>query len=172
MDFTNHQIDIEQLPKMQEVEYLPPEEKYINVLRINYLLLWGIPLIASVVWFFLTEESKTLPIIGISTSLLLLITMQILVKRVYHFRGYALREKDICQRTGIFFHKYSTIPFRRIQHLSVEQGPIARIFHLSSLHVYTAAGEDNSIVLKGITQERANEMKAFILNTIKEDADN
>ncbi len=52
---------------------------------------------------------------------------------------FALRERDLWIRRGILFRSISVIPFRRLQFVDTQQGPLARIFDLSELVVHTAA---------------------------------
>ncbi len=52
---------------------------------------------------------------------------------------FALREEDLWIRRGILIRSVSVIPYRRLQFVDTEQGPIARIFGLAELVVHTAA---------------------------------
>lgn len=169
MNFSNNQIDIEQLPKTEQISYTQVEETYKKVLFGRYLLLWGIPTTGTLVASFFTEEERIGLLGAAFVFLVLLIVMLAVTGKIYEFMGYAVRENDICMRRGLFFKKYVVVPFNRIQHITVEQGPLARAFGLASLKVYSAAGDKNDFVLSGITKERAEEMKQFILEQIKTD---
>lgn len=172
MEFSNHQIDVTQLPKIEEITYSPAEKKYVNVLYMKYFVSCGIPLVASLIAsFVITDFRKELLFLSVF-FFLLLVVMMLLTRRIYAFRGYALRENDVCLRKGIIFNRYASVPFRRIQHISVEQGLFSRWFGLASLNVFSAAGTKNDFVINGITKERADEMKHFILETIKDDETN
>lgn len=172
MEFSNHQLDLSQLPKIEEISYMPVEKKYVNVLFIKYFVSCIIPLIATLTVGFVVPEYRIEFLSVSGFFLLLLITMMLLTRKIYAFRGYALRENDVCQRRGIILNKYISVPFRRIQHISVEQGLFSRWFGLASLNVYSAAGTKNDFSLSGITKERADEMKHFILEKIKDDETN
>ncbi len=52
---------------------------------------------------------------------------------------FALREHDLWIRQGILLRSVSVIPYRRLQFVDTEQGPLARLFGLSELVVHTAA---------------------------------
>lgn len=172
MEFSNNQLDLTQLPKIEEIAYIPIERKYVNVLYFKFLFSWGILFIASLIVFFLIPEYKFQFLLLSAFFLVMLVVMLLLTKKIYTFRGYALREKDICQRRGIIFHKYISVPFRRIQHITVEQGMFSRWFGLASLNVYSAAGAQNDFQLSGITKQQADEMKHYILQQIKDDETN
>ncbi|MGI6370797.1 MAG: PH domain-containing protein [Ignavibacteria bacterium] len=169
MDFSNKQIDIEQLPKTEQISYTQVEEKYKKVLYGKYLLLLGIPTVIATVVSFFAEEDRIVLLAVAFIFFAILCMMLFLTGRIYEFIGYAVRENDICMRSGLFFKNYVVVPFNRIQHITVEQGVLARAFGLASLKVYSAAGNYNDFVLNGITKERADEMKQFILEQIKTD---
>lgn len=172
MNFTNDQIDLELLPKTEDIQYVSVEEKYKKVLFGEYILLWGIPLLVAVFAAIFIPEHRALLLIAASIFLVFMILMLFSVNKIYQFLGYALRENDVCLRKGLFFRKYTIVPFNRIQHITVEQGVLSRIFGLAAFEVYSAAGNENNFVLKGITKERAEEMKQFILQKIKTDDPN
>ena len=172
MNFTNDQIDLELLPKIDDIEYVSVEEKYKKVLFGEYILLWGIPLLIAVIAAIFIPEQRIALLAVALFFLILMLVMLFSVSKIYNFLGYALRENDVCLRKGLFFRKYIIVPFNRIQHITVEQGVLSRAFGLASFEVFSAAGNENNFVLKGITKERADEMKQFILQKIKTDDTN
>jgi membrane protein YdbS with pleckstrin-like domain len=58
----------------------------------------------------------------------------------YRNLRYTVREEDLMVESGVLFHRWSCIPFTRIQHVDTRQGPMERLFGLQRLAVYTAAG--------------------------------
>jgi membrane protein YdbS with pleckstrin-like domain len=52
---------------------------------------------------------------------------------------YAVRETDLWIRSGVLWVTTSVIPFSRLQFVDTHQGPLERLFRLSSLVVHTAA---------------------------------
>lgn len=169
MNFSNNQIDIEQLPKTEDISYTQVEERYKKVLYGSYSLLWGILAAVAVVGGFLLEEWRMSLWAAAVLFLVVLVVMLAATGKIYEFMGYAIRENDICMRRGLFLKKHVIVPFNRIQHIKVEQGVLSRALGLASLKVYSAAGNDNDFVLDGITKERAEEIKQFILEQIKRD---
>lgn len=172
MEFSNQQLDLTQLPKIEDIVYESIERKYVNVLYFKYLLSWGIPFVISLISSFIFTEYKLQLLLLSLFFIVMLAVMLLLTHKIYAFRGYALREKDICLRRGILFHKYISVPFNRIQHITVEQGVFSRWFGLASLCVYSAAGIENDFKLSGITKQTADGMKQFILQQIKDDETN
>lgn len=77
-------------------------------------------------------------------------------------RGYILRERDITYSKGWLFHSVTTIPFNRIQHSDVSQGPIERKFKLSTLKIYTAGGSSSDLSIPGLEAGEAQILREFI----------
>ncbi|MEO1438705.1 MAG: PH domain-containing protein [Bacteroidota bacterium] len=61
------------------------------------------------------------------------------------------------------FRKITTIPFNRVQHCEIKQGPIERLFNLKTLEVYTAGGATSDLKIPGLPDDRAQELKDFII---------
>lgn len=68
----------------------------------------------------------------------LLVALGIPVIR-YRRWGYALRERHLWIRHGVFWVTVSVIPYARLQFVDTRQGPLDRLFGLSQLVVHTAA---------------------------------
>ncbi|MDD7914357.1 PH domain-containing protein [Polaribacter ponticola] len=83
-------------------------------------------------------------------------------------RMYAIREKDISYKSGLWVKKMTTVPFSRIQHVETDEKPISRLFGLASLSVYTAGDSSDDLEINGITRETALKIKEFISFKINE----
>jgi membrane protein YdbS with pleckstrin-like domain len=71
---------------------------------------------------------------------------------------YALREQDLWIRQGVLWVTVSVIPFARLQFVDTRQGPLDRLFRLSSLVVHTAA-LGTSGRLPGLDVEEAERLR-------------
>ena len=158
-DFTNETLDIDALPKYEEVALNALNRKYWKVVLLNisiflFILAAGI----AIVLFFVEELSPYLYII-IGTYLLFSILLIVLylasIKRI----GYAIREKDLIYKSGIISITTSVIPFSRIQHITLNEGVFSRMFQLASLHIFTAGGISGNIVIPGLDIELARSIK-------------
>jgi uncharacterized protein len=58
---------------------------------------------------------------------------------------YEIRSRDLLMSRGALFFKLTLVPFDRIQFVESRQGPLDRVFGLSQLVVYTAAGTAGQI---------------------------
>lgn len=72
---------------------------------------------------------------------------------------YSISEDRVEIRHGIFFIKNSVIPIIRIQHVTVEQGPIYRRFGLYNVSISLASG---NFQILGLRQDRAEEISNIL----------
>jgi len=173
MPFSNTQIDFSDIPAIQEIEYKHLQKSLLNVNLVQALIFWtviGFAFYLNVFlnWLFAGEELEAF----FDQYLLLLLIGFVVVALVrfaiiyisFYKKGYAVREKDISYKTGLFFKTKTMIPFNRIQHSEVKQGPIERLFGIASLHIFTAGGSSSDLTIPGLTMEDANHLKQFIIN--------
>ena len=80
----------------------------------------------------------------------------------FPMRGYVLRDKDLTYRAGWMFRKVTTIPFNRIQHSEISQGPLGRLFRLNRLKIYTAGGSTSDLSIPGLDPEVAVRLRDFV----------
>lgn len=71
---------------------------------------------------------------------------------------FALRSRDLWIRRGILVRSVSVIPYRRLQFVDTEQGPLARLFGISEVAVYTAA-PGTSGRIPGLDAEEAEKLR-------------
>jgi membrane protein YdbS with pleckstrin-like domain len=161
---------VSNFPSITEIVFKPINKKHLKVILLNVVLLFSIILIGifSVDYFNLLEEINSyISIIYIAFTLIFIIVI-LLVFVGFKKRKYAVREKDISYKSGIFLKKLTTVPFSRIQHIEVDEGLFSRFFQLASLSVYTAGDSSDDLEIKGITKKEALEIKEFISQKINE----
>ena len=164
MNFTNCHIAPEELPHIEEVTYHPLEKDFLVVERISVLISMGILLAIGMVFFYFIENLQAPLIISAAVAVFGLITLfRLLAIHIsYKYSGYALREKDILFRSGWIRRKTRIVMLNRIQHVSVQSGPLERKFGLSSVSIYTAGSSAADFTIEGITVETAQRIKAWI----------
>ena len=77
----------------------------------------------------------------------------------YNAFRYAVREHDLLVQSGVIFRRWSSIPPERSQHVDTRQGPLERIFGLSRLLVFTAAGMSAEGSIPGLTTADAERLR-------------
>lgn len=167
--FTNQQKRIANLPDLGDVDFEPLQKKYQTA---GLLLLTILALIAVVALFtvnYLSNNSGeyTAYIIGGIGILYLLLVLYTYFG--YYQRGYAVRQHDILYKKGLFWRSKMVIPFARIQHCEIDQGPIDRMFGLCSIKIFTAGGNSSDIAIPGLLPNDANKLKEYII--VKSGAD-
>ncbi len=89
--------------------------------------------------------------------------------RRYATRGYSLAEERLRVVRGVLFHSDTVVPFGRVQHIDVDQGPLERGFGLATLTVHTAGSHNSSVSLPGLAHEDALAMREDIRAAIRRD---
>ncbi len=165
-DFSNVQIDVASLPTVEDVDFKKVHKEYLNVQLISWAIFWGIVIIGVLLWLTLNSIGYAAWIdflgIGIISSLIGLSVF--FAFKLHARRGYAIRTRDILYKEGYLWRSLTVIPFNRIQHAEVEQGPIDRLFNLSQIKIYTAGGSSSDLVIPGLRPEESESIKYFVIN--------
>ena len=88
----------------------------------------------------------------------------------YINRGYNMGADRIRIVRGYLFRSDTIVPFGRIQHIDLDQGPIQRRYDLATLTVHTAGNHNSTVSLPGLLHEDAAEMREAIRAHIKREA--
>ncbi len=89
--------------------------------------------------------------------------------RRYHARGYSLEQERLRVVRGVIFRADTVVPFGRVQHIDVGQGPLERAYGLATLTVHTAGTHNASVSLPGLRHEEATAMRERIRAAIRRD---
>lgn len=166
---TNRQLNFENIDKVENLNYTPLEKKYLKVQTVKtilvYIIFMGLTLL-----FLLAEEFayRVVTTIGIECVFLTAMIVNLfLLPKAYSYKGFAIREHDITYRSGIIFPSVITIPFCKIQQVSIRQNPITRIFGLHTIDIVNGAQMLEATSIPGLTEEKANDIKALIIESIR-----
>ena len=108
-------------------------------------------------------------IVWVPALLIILYLVVWLPMRRYAARGYSLAEERLRVVRGVLFRSDTVVPFGRVQHIDVDQGPLERAFHLATLTVHTAGSHNASVSLPGLAHEDAVAMREEIRAAIRRD---
>lgn len=169
--FENLPVDADQLPKVENIEFKPIERKYLKVSLWVSSIFWSILFIGVGISLFFAEVDNPvlLYVLALGPILLLALSNTILTIKGFRKKKYALRQRDIIYTKGLLWSVRTAIPFNRIQHAELKQGPVERIFGLHSLKIFTAGGQTSDLVIPGLREEVAQSIKDFILGKTAED---
>lgn len=137
---------------------------YAHALRVQTGLM-AIPfLIGALVLEGIMRENALLPS-GIIAGPVLLIALALIIRvpaRRYNARGYQISADRLRVVRGLMFRVDTVVPFGRVQHIDVDQGPLDRFFGIATLTLHTAGNHNASVALPGLGEELAREMREGI----------
>jgi membrane protein YdbS with pleckstrin-like domain len=158
---------------VEDIEFHAIDKKYLRVSLIASITLWLILIIGYLAIAYFSDMEKTpLNYLAGPAGFIVLGTLNIIVTILgFKKKKYALRQRDILYTKGLLWHVRTSIPFNRIQHAELKQGPLERLYGLHSLKVYTAGGQSSDLVIPGLQEETALSVKDFILGKTASDGD-
>ncbi len=103
-------------------------------------------------------------------GIVLLAFVLIFVAKAYFRRKkFKIAEKNVSFQEGLFYQKETVVPFARIQHIEIDEGPLERFFKIATLSIYTAGDSGRDLKISGLELVRAQEIKSYISNFIKDE---
>ena len=138
----------------------PLHPNHVKVLRIQAAVI-ALPLLLG---GFVLEGSGALPLGVVIVPLVLLALLAVVQAplRRYHAKGYAMGEDRLRVVRGLLFRSDSVVPFGRVQHIDLDQGPLERLYGLATLTVHTAGTHNASVRLPGLLHADAIAMREAI----------
>ncbi|GGB59183.1 hypothetical protein GCM10010833_12490 [Blastomonas aquatica] len=85
--------------------------------------------------------------------------------------GYNGADEQLRVARGWLVRTDTIVPFKRIQHIDVAQGPVERMFGLASLTVHTAGTHNSIVTLPGLTRNDAEAMRDAMRLHIRREAE-
>jgi hypothetical protein len=164
-EFTNEVINIDLLPKYQEVKLTVPHPTYWKVILLNITVTIALLVISATILILLIEKNMRYAIYAIGGLLILFGLLLALYRASFKKRGFALREKDIIFKSGIIAETTSIIPLNRIQHVAIDEGAFSRMYKLATLQIHTA-GATGKMHIAGIPIVQARSIKEALLKKI------
>jgi len=143
----------------------PLHPNHVKILRI-LTVLFTLPFI---IGSLVLEISQMLPagffVVPVVLAAAFLI-MRVPLRR-YHARGFAMGADRLRVVRGLLFRSDTVVPFGRVQHIDVDQGPLERYYGLATLTLHTAGSHNASVHLPGLLNEDAMAMREVIRAHIK-----
>ena len=109
-------------------------------------------------------------VLGVPVLILALVLILYLPMKRYRSRGYDMADDRLRVVKGVLFHADTVVPFSRVQHLDVEQGPIERAFGIARLILHTAGTHNASVTVPGLAHGTAVEMREAIRAHVKRES--
>ena len=169
--FENLSINPSELPGLSEIEFKHIDPNYLKVSLIASAIFFIVLIGGGVAIIqFADIDDKPLAYLISMSSILVLAGFNILITILgFKKRRYALRQRDIIYTKGLLWSVRTTVPFNRIQHAELKQGPIERLYKINSLKLFTAGGQSSDLVIPGLSDDEALSVKDFVLKKTEED---
>ncbi len=81
---------------------------------------------------------------------------------------YGLRQHDAMVWYGVWWRHHKVVPSCRLQHLSIEQGPLERKAGLATLKGYSAGSAGAELIIPGLTPELAQSLRQQLLEQVEQ----
>lgn len=145
---------------------------YKLMMRVKAIIVGLVLIIAALIAEGTLADETGLPfglILAPITIVALVIAFRLPVTR-YNARGYQLGSDRLRVVRGVMWHSDAIVPFGRVQHIDVDQGPIERALDIATLTVHTAGNHNASVSLPGLGSERAADMRETIRAHIRRES--
>src|SRR5690606_21839665 len=150
---------------MEEDALTPLHPNYVKVVRLGWLIA-VLPLVAAAL---VLEFAGVLPR-GAFLVPVLLLAAWVIVRvplRRYQARGYQFGADRLRVVRGLLYRSDTVVPFGRVQHIDVQQGPVERGYGLATLVLHTAGNHNASVALPGLARDDALAMRDEIRAHVK-----
>lgn len=145
---------------------------YAHSLRVQTTLM-AIPFLAGALVLEAALRDEGLLPTGVIIGAVMLVALVLIIRipsRRYNARGYQISADRLRVVRGLLFRSDTVVPFSRVQHIDVEQGPIERFFGIATLTLHTAGNHNASVTLPGLGEPLAREMREDIRAHIRRES--
>ena len=166
--FTNNTIDINQLPRFENIEFQKLQPNYWKIMVVNRIIGFLILAIGIGILYYLVNEIHN-DIIYFAITFGVLFVLTFLFSRIAFLKkGFAFREHDVLFKNGIIATNTIIIPYNRVQHVALHEGWLSRYFGLAKVEIFTAGGSSSDIKIPGIEKEQAEKIKQLLMGKIQQ----
>ena len=174
--FVNPEIPLDWLPSAEQVDWRALHARFVRCLQVKWLVAAIFPLSLLGGLYALLVYEFGLPWAWTAVAAALLAGTWIALCLTWPLvavprRGYAVRDKDILYKSGVWWQSVQVVPFNRVQHAVRGSGPMERRFGLASLTVYTAGGGTGDLRIAGLGEDVAERLRVYIVGKLGDVAD-
>ena len=150
---------------MDEEALTPLHPNYVKAVRVGTAV-FTLPFMIGAL---MLEAAGVLPRGSFVVPVLLLALYAIirLPLRRYQARGYQMGGDRLRVVRGLIVRSDTVVPFGRVQHIDVHQGPLERAYGLATLVLHTAGNHNASVALPGLGHDDAMAMREEIRAHVK-----
>ncbi len=156
--FVNAPVDVAGLPAVDEEDFESLDPNFLRVRLIGDAIFAGVVVVAAAVVAVLVPWWWLPLLVGLGLLVLTALVAWLQRLEVEHL-GYLVRDKDFSYRRGVISREVTTVPFARVQHVSIDRGPLARSFGMATLQMRTAG---DGLTIPGMNHETAVKLKELV----------
>jgi hypothetical protein len=159
-------------PLDDEGELTRLHPNYAHALRVQAVLT-SIPILIGAIMLEAVSRDQAWAPAGVIAGPVLLIAIALIIRipmRRYSARGYQMSTDRLRMVRGVLFRSDTVLPFSRVQHIDVHQGPLERFFGIATLTLHTAGNHNASVALPGLGEPLAREMREQIRAHIRRES--
>ena len=160
----NPVVPVASLPAIDQAPFEPLEPKYLTQQRVIWALILGLMLAGGIAVMIIAGAPLWVWGIVVAAAAILFGLAWMLEGLAFDYRGVQLREHDVSARRGLIGRSTITVPFSRVQHVTLERGAFDRLFGLSQVVIFTAGAIAADARVKGLSPERAERLREGIIN--------
>ena len=158
--FRNEPIDVSSLPQLDEESFATLHPAYLRVSLMGRAVFGVVALVIGLIVASQLDENQWIPL-AVTGAIVAMVVIGMLLRvlEVTHM-GFLIRQHDISYRSGVISLATQTVPFVRVQHASINQGPIERAFSLATINVNSAG---SNLSIPGVGKDDADRIAALIV---------
>lgn len=117
----------------------------------------------------LQEQPAIATALVAGTASLAVAYASVMPRRRYRSWGYAVGKDELHVAHGVLTRVRTAVPFGRVQHLDVAQGPVQRRYGVATLILHTAGTRAATVTLPGLDRAEAERLRDEIRAKIRAD---
>ena len=149
----------------------PLSPAQLPVLRLHAAFGAGIAFLGSLVpnLILLQDQPAIGAAVAAGAALLAAAYASMMPRRRYRSWGYAVTGDELHVAHGVLTRVRTAVPFGRVQHLDVTQGPVQRRYGVATLILHTAGNRAATVALPGLDRAEAERLRDEIRAKIRAD---
>jgi hypothetical protein len=160
--------------RVEEIEAAalrPLDRGQLSVLRVRAAIAATILIVAVLLLDRELLRDTALPFGAVSGPAALLLALWAIWSPGRRYRSWGFRdeEEELHLQHGLWTRVRTIVPFGRVQHIDVAQGPVERRFGVARLILHTAGTRSGAVTLPGLRMEEASRLRDHIRSQIRQD---
>lgn len=149
----------------------PLDPRHLILVRIHYAIL-GLILLGGLAAADIFWTRRPWPPAGwpsFAGVVLLILLVWLFARRRHRSWGFMRGEDELTVKHGLMVRRRTVVPFGRVQHIDIAQGPFERMLGIATLVLNTAGTRGAAVRLPGLDAAAAEELRDHVRGQIRQD---